>query len=232
MKSATPLILAVTFILAGTVQADIIDEFSDGDPNLSLNAQGFVDTQPEESGLSEVIAGNRYTSMNVLQAGLSTQDAAANVGSGYLALASDPNYVVTWDVVWGKNTNLDFDIDGTGDFGGIFVDVITADSGATLTITLESGLEGTSQAASVSRITTEDTSLFLPFSGADSFLANNASINLDDIDRITMTVAGLADGDYTIERIETTVPEPATAGLLALGGLGLVVRSRRRRNAA
>lgn len=67
--------------------------------------------------------------------------------------------------------------------------------------------------------------IFFPFS---SF----TGIDVTTIDQITLTIAAQEDAaDVSIAEIFTTaenpIPEPATAGLLALGALGLLARRRR-----
>jgi hypothetical protein len=62
----------------------------------------------------------------------------------------------------------------------------------------------------------------------NDFLANNAAIDLTDINKVELTFDGPAAQDATIRFIEATIgiPEPAAVSLLTIGLAGLMRRRR------
>jgi len=59
-----------------------------------------------------------------------------------------------------------------------------------------------------------------PFSGF------TAGVDLADVDSISLRIDGARATEVSVDAL-VTVPEPASAGLALLGGLGLLVRRRR-----
>jgi len=119
--------------------------------------------------------------------------------------------------------NLDYSLGGNASTG-------------TITVTLLSGSEGTSEQASVTLPVVSTGFSTLAFNQG-AFVANNPNIDFGDIDQVVVSMDGLPGGvNASIDNIRiVAVPEPTVIALGAIGvaGLGATVhrklRSRRRR---
>jgi hypothetical protein len=221
--------LGLTALLSSTAGAiTVVDDFSDADgtwPEI-LSSSG-TSGQSEGPGLSGVIGGTRvstYTYESTILPGDLTVEVDTVTLGGLFTTEAD----ATVDSV----IDLFYDGDGAGagyslpTGFGIAIESIGSDALIPITITLDDGVES----ASVVHSTNGDLFQSLIFKRPE-FLADNPLIDLDDIFSININFDPGASGEFTIQLIENVslIPEPSTLLLAGLGGLGLMLRRRRRR---
>lgn len=101
---------------------------------------------------------------------------------------------------------------------GILIKMISAEYAYDLDLSLITNGSGTT-ASLLLPANPNPHDVFVPFS---SF----SGVNFHDIDQISVQFRGRPDGDYVVDAIVASVPEPASMALLAIGGL-LSLRRRR-----
>ena len=144
--------------------------------------------------------------------------ANSNTSPDYLSYSNDANVASTLRLTWdasggGLNTSL---VAETG------LELLSTfnDSATSYTISLETFGGG---------ISTQTVSTGALFSGDVSFLLGGfvGGANLNDIDRIILSIDGGRASDVTIHALEA-VPEPSSAGLAVVGAAALGLLRRRR----
>lgn len=101
---------------------------------------------------------------------------------------------------------------------GVLIKMVSAEYAYNLDLTLVTNGSG-STASLLLPANPNAHDVFVPFS---SF----SGVNFHDIDQINVQLRGRPDGDYVIDAISASVPEPVSMSLLAIGGM-LALRRRR-----
>jgi len=133
------------------------------------------------------------------------------------SLANGSNVDSLSRLIWDANSgglNTDLSLDYEFAVLNVHNDIPVA-----YTITMQTFGGGTST-QSVNTGTNFTGNLIFPFGGF------TAGADLSDIDRISLTIEGGRSVDVSMDAL-ITVPEPASASLALLGGLGFLVRRRR-----
>jgi hypothetical protein len=226
--SLTVAALACAFVYA-TAQAFVtIDNFTDVDVNPQIvgpiSAGSATDT---DTGLTGAIGGQRKLNLTINgstfgQTSDLRVDTTPTFGVAIFNNASgnDSTGIITWD---GGGTLGGVDLTEAGVNDRINVAVLFADLNLALTVDLT---DGGGDVATVAKLT--GAMAGLEGFRFNDFLANNALIDLTDINKVELTFDGPAAQDATIRFIEATIgiPEPAAVSLLTIGLAGLMRRRR------
>lgn len=209
----------------------VIDSFDEGFVFISDPAIGpFVPTS-YEVGLdpSEVVGGNRFAQVTRVSG---PNNAVAQTGIGNVAFSAGSQTTGFFVLGWGTDAtgglsaatalNLDLIADG---FDAFLLSASTdvTGIGGTMTITVWSNVGGLAISDSYSRNFTGPADVFQTYSfPVEEF----ALVNLTDVDAIYLRIDAISPGaDYTLDFL-TTIPEPASMSLLALGAMALIRRRR------
>ena len=223
---------------ASQAKAVLIDHFIDGDFTLAVAFNGAA-ASAQQTG--SMLGG--YRDVTLIADGGSSQSEHAivnqNPAIGY------PSHL-SWsedDSIYGRLI-LKYDANGGGlnseftDGGAstqLLVGYETDGHRVDLTVEVVTGLGTTGQQTATASVTIPASPIggtaVIPFS---AFVANNALINLTDLDRITYTFNSSQavgyGGDYYFDLLGSgTVPEPVTmlGMFLGLGSVGAYIRKRR-----
>ena len=219
------MVLCSAVSLSRAVDPLYIDNFSDGNPDLTKWNAGFAETT--EVGLFEVMGGERYSKIQIV--GLTTSSASIRIqdAGDQLLLSSDAGVVAEWTLIYGKNNDLNQDF-----FPGQFDDTVHVDwagwtdDQADVTVILMSG--SGAQEAQVTKATVGGAAAqMMDFTFAE-FLLDNPLIDFDSIDRVTLFIEGRPNWDGTLQAASISIPEPATMSLLCIGGLAMLRRKRQK----
>lgn len=209
--------------MADLPAAVVVDQFNspDGGQGVSIS-NGIVGTSQNDvrTGLT-VLGGSREVFLQLEAIYDAANFCSANVNgvtsTDEFSLANGSNVDTVCKLTWdansgGLNTNLSLDyafsiLNVHNDTPVAYTISMQTFGGGTSTQTVNTGLNYTGN-------------LTFPFSG----FAGGA--NLADIDSISLNIEGGRSVDVSMDAL-VTVPEPASAVLAALGGLGLLVRRRR-----
>lgn len=152
----------------------------------------------------------------------------ANGMAGLGTLTISAPYSGQWTLTYGYDPNgqpSDLNADLINDNGtpntGLLIKMAKAEHPYNLALTVTTNTV-TSPAVTLTNLPANPNpyDVFVPFS---SF----SGVNFHDIDQISVTWTGSPDGDYTVDAIIASTPEPATMMLLAAGAL-VAVRRRSR----
>ena len=242
MKTRTILMvgLVLGFVLAAPANALIIDDFSVGGTSLSL-ADTDINKWSLESGLASpaVYKGKRYTQLDwqpVTNGGVG-DSASIKVNDGGSGIADftkvgDPR-------VWFGYGLRAFDLTWDEDFSGSDKDLLKitfGGAGAPETIKIYFYLHG------IGGIThlLNDEIVFSPGQSVGYYaLTGTGNPQGVDVDALRQHVTGMAvyyvgaqntdTSNWSLERIELVpIPEPLTLSVMSIGGLAVLIRSRRR----
>ncbi|MCC7487695.1 MAG: PEP-CTERM sorting domain-containing protein [Burkholderiales bacterium] len=235
------LALGLALGLAGTAQAVPIDNFDDDAGQVSL-ARTTVGTSSDGPATvpTGVIGQRRRTTLTLtLNPGGPPNEASArlNPPDNMISFSADSGVLASYDLFYGGPTGndvglFDADSDGTTGFAIFFV---AADAGTTVTITLMN--DGTTTSVSSPLVAPGAQTLFRAYAGGWSGGHAIGQGSFEDIDTITVTIAGAVSGDYIIDQFSTSggtvipepsIPEPSTL-LLLLGAVGFALAAGRRR---
>lgn len=229
MRTRTLLIvaaLACAFVYATVQAAVMIDDFTDADvsPQIvgPLSSGNANDT---DTGLTGAIGGQRRLDLTINGSTFSQEsdlrvDAVQGVAIFNNAAGNDSTGKITWD---GGSTLGGVDLTEAGVNDRINVAVLFADLNLALTVDLT---DGGGDVATVAKLTGAMTGL--EGFRFNDFLANNAAIDLTDINKVELTFDGPTAQDASIRFVEATIgiPEPAAVSLLTIGLAGLMRRRR------
>ena len=226
--SLTVAALSCAFVYA-TAQAFVtIDNFTDVDVNPQIvGPMSSGNASDTDTGLTGAIGGQRTLQLTINGSTFSQDSdlrvdttpvqgvAILNNGSG-----NDSTGKITWD---GGGSLGGVDLTEAGGNDRINVAVLFADLNLALTVDVT---DGGGDVATVAKLTGAMTGL--EGFRFNDFLANNAAIDLTDINKVELTFDGPAAQDATIRFIEATIgiPEPAAVSLLTIGLAGLMRRRR------
>jgi hypothetical protein len=226
-------VLCSTVSLSRAVDKVYIDNFCDGDPDLTEWSAGSVEIT--EVGLFEVMGGERYSRVEIL--GLTQSSASLRIEptGGQVLLSSDAGVQAVFSLVYGKNHDLDEDFfEGQGD-DTVFVEWAGwTDADAEVTVILLNDHGGVDeQQAQVTKTTLGGPACqIMEFSFAQ-FKLDNPLMSFDDIDMVTFYVEGRPGWDGQMAfmvplALTPYLPEPASMTLLGVAGIALIRRRRRR----
>ena len=104
-------VLFSTVSLSKAVPQVYIDNFTDGSLNLTQNSPGPA-AETTETGLFQVMGGERFSSLQIVS--LTTSPAAIKLEptGGQILFSSDYGVVAEWNLVYGKNNDLNQDFQG------------------------------------------------------------------------------------------------------------------------
>ena len=226
-------LLSVTMSTAFSAPV-MIDDFEDGFMNLIVD-DGYLHSPTEsriESGLSGVIGDWRSSSV-AWDEGLEDITLRINYrNNGVFSLAEASDTRGHASLSYGLGGPMDADLTDTGTNGVLVLTFLTADLAGTLQVDLSTlqGDQGKSTwtGPMPSGVFDTLTKMIIPLTGPG--WTDNAALGAADrtsIDQIDIMLSGVSNGDYVIADIYTDVPEPATMGLMAMGGLALLRKRRK-----
>lgn len=246
-------ILAAMALPATQGWAVTVDHFTDGDFStaLSVPVGGIPPALPMSTGIltqaGSMIGGSRDVVMTITSAGsaISSSDVDNSGGSGSL-----PHWV-QWDegdqirgtlsITYGgsggyiPNVLNDFTDGGANTYFGLR---FNNDHPLDVTISVFTGQNGggeTALSASKTYSLAMQVGIFAFIAPFTDFTAITPGLDLTDVDRVVFTFdstpAPNGGGDYQIDAIMTTVPEPVTMAGLMMGVGSLVGYARKRRKA-
>jgi hypothetical protein len=247
--------LCISLLSAGAARAAIvIDDFANTNPGGMMGVPVVLEDSMNagtgvtllETGLPDsstggggVFGGSRHSNVNAISnatPGLFGSELiiVPNVNSGVAVMNNDSglmggvlgDFTFTWDARTmagtpgpGANGGMGVDITQGGMNTGLGIEFIFSDIGADAEFFLTDMNDSVS---SLLKTTSGAGSLFFDY---DDFVG---SADLTSIKGVRLELGGAAGADFTIDLISSRsdIPEPATAGLLILGGAALLRRRR------
>lgn len=216
--------------MASLPAALVVDQFNspNGGQGVTIsNGAVGANESDLQTGLSSVLGGSRNLFLQVEAvydlAHLSTANVNGVTSTDQFALANSPNVETLSRIIWDANSgglNANLSLDNQFRLINVFNEIPIA-----YTMTMETFGGGTSS-QTVNTGTNFTGDLAFAFSG----FAGGA--NLADIDRISLSFVSGRSADVSIGSVVTAseatsaIPEPASAGLAVLVGLGLMIRRR------
>lgn len=224
-------LLAITMVAAFALQASaihIIDAFDSG-TFFKTAVSGTINDSL--SGLADVIGpggfppGQRDVLCTITKS--TAQIVQLGVGSGALSLSIPPLANASLRLSYGSYTSLGpLHADLSAD-EALELTVGFADLSGKVDVTLTAGGHTYSVAGTAIPGGDTSTTFSIPYT---SFSGLVSSGDLKHVDGLQFTFSSPSDGwDIEVDRVYSGSPEPSTLTLLALGGLALVRRRRRRR---
>ena len=224
-----PSTIAVAAMLAAALAQPaasiMIDDFEVGDFSFTDDTTSVLPTLQEQSGLStsSVVGGVRL--VQITATGIAGASAAAlattpvDDGAVLTTLAGSGSYAFMYDGTAGGLSN-------SGSAGTLGLN-LSGTTAVAIDATLATGVvDATVQMWS----NTTQTSTFAQLvNGVTLIPVTNFSINMADIRAIRVNITLVEAGDVPIINSISTVPEPGTGLLTALGLVGLAIRRARSR---
>ena len=211
--------LALTSTLLTSAEATVImiDDFQDGDVNLTANST--IPSSSSNETATSAIGGTRETGITYESGPLSVR---ANTALEMLSFSSDTMTAGDFNLAYDANgIGLNADLTNGGINKTLFVDLILADADSILTVTLQSIDEATSTSHSLSESLTGPG---LAEFGLNGFIG----VDPTDIEAIFINIEGAPNGDYAIDQIYVAVPEPSSMIIWSMSALSLIAFYRRR----
>ena len=213
------LALSSTLFTSAKASVVMIDDFRDG--NVDLTANATTPSSSSNEATTSSIGGFRETVITYETGPLAVR---ANTAMEMISFSSDTQTAGDFNLSYDANgSGLNADLTNGGINHTLFVDLILADAGSNLTVTLQSIDDATSAVNSYS-ITESLTGPGLAEFKLNGFLG----IDPTDIEAILVDIEGAANGDYAIDQIYAGVPEPSSMIIWSMFGIGLVAFYRRR----
>jgi len=213
--------LALTSTLLTSAEATVImiDDFQDGDVNLTANST--IPSSSSNETATSAIGGTRETGITYESGPLSVR---ANTALEMLSFSSDTMTAGDFNLAYDANgIGLNADLTNGGINNTLFVDLILADADSILTVTLQSIDEATSTSDSHS-LSESLTGPGLAEFGLNGFIG----VDPTDIEAIFINIEGAPNGDYAIDQIYVAVPEPSSMIIWSMSALSLIAFYRRR----
>lgn len=232
MKIFTVLAISIMFAASSQAQTFVIDDFTSpagGQEIISVPGSTGAIGEDTMTGLLAVVGGSRTLFLNVTESGFG--------GTSEIRVNPTNPGTLSFNNQSGQNAFavITYDSDGAG-LGGVDITgggQFTTFRSLILASDLDLGF----------RVDITETAAA---GGSTAFFSTNFGAGVTQIDRELMSFTGAFDVDYTlVDRIEITlsgpnaqdstfaklevvpIPEPTSAALLGLAGLGLIARRRR-----
>ena len=223
---------ALTLMPATTASANHIDFFSEGDTLLALIPPATTASSTVTDPDGDTILGmDRFaqiemsgtTSTAGVQIG--AQFESGPNGEGLFTYSNDP---LSWGILTLRyGDSADFNLVANDDgpaYQALGIDVFAVDQGIGGGSAFELDITATDTDGDSDIVTTSIFSAGQILVDYDAF----AGVDFTSIDSLTFEfITQNSGGDITLNEITREVPEPTTAGLLAIGGLTLLARRRR-----
>ncbi|MEI7836810.1 MAG: PEP-CTERM sorting domain-containing protein, partial [Planctomycetota bacterium] len=207
-----------------------VDDFESGSMNLAVDGIDYPPTPSASLTLvADVIGGQRDVALDYLSGLYSSHVYVNRAKSGSFVLAEDPDTQARATLTYGAGGSLNADLAAQGPSSAFRFVFSTADLAGTLSIQASSDGQGTSTwtGSTPGGLFNTNLDFDVPLSGSGWVAASGGGVNWGDVDKLTISLTGVANGDYVIRQI-VVVPEPATLSLIVLGGLASLLKRRRR----
>ncbi len=224
---AAVIVLSLGSVASATVIT--IDDFDNGSMNLVVDID--VPNPPPilSSPVAGVIGGHRDVALEYLSGPAFSRVLVNWRASGAFALSEDADTQARATLTYDAGGSLNADLAAQGPSSAFRFVFSTADLAGTLSIQASSDGQGTSTwtGSTPGGLFNTNLDFDVPLSGSGWVAAPGGGVNWADVDKLTISLTGVANGDYVIRQI-VVVPEPATLSLVVLGGLASILKRRRR----
>jgi len=214
---------------AGSAAPVMIDTFDSG--SLSDAIFGYTSSTKDEAA-SGIIDGWREVTVSGLGSG-GGGSVSYGIAQGRIGLYTgtvQSTYTGQWKLLYGPYNDIRMGKDLiSGGNTALVIDLISAEYEFALDVqVVVAPLMGPNLYASSPATTypanPQPHSIFVPFSA----FTQDPGFTFTQVDFLTFTFSGAENGDYVLEEIRADVPEPGTLLLLAVGGLLVLLRRRKR----
>jgi hypothetical protein len=229
MKTARWMAAAVALFSAGAMVAPaarvVVDNFDEGGLDAFVDST-LTSTNYIQSGLqaTNVLGGTRYFDL-VWEAGASTvvkinvTGGFAGVDSSSSADTADAYHILSY----GRGSPMNADLSQSGANKQFEIAWENSDSSRSdITITVSNGANNAVSYSFKTPFTESGVTQIVAFSNFTGF-------DFSDVDQIDIKLDGVANWDGRIDFVTANIPEPGTATMLALVGLGGFLFRRRLR---